>query len=269
MDSYFFRMSVLVFAFQISSTLLSANAQQTPVESIEKVKRSLVQAVCILQNDTNQDEKVDQEVHVLGTGFFVAKDGSFVTSKHVYEPHLYSNRKLPSGCMLGVRIVIVTHEGKRGNHFDFRRKVCLSVENNVDMTLCRTAENPFSKPELLPYIEAAELHETGFGSDGTRVYVSGFPQFLSTPMTDTGIIAARVKLSDILDPFEGPKDYDLVVTSMISRPGMSGSPVYDASGKVLGVVRGNVQDKMGNTLGFLTYYPISSLPSIKQIPGNW
>lgn len=167
----------------------------------------------------------------LGTGFFLDAAGSLATAAHVVE---------------GAAEVLVRWKGKNGTASEVLR-----FDPNVDLIILRTS---FSNTP------AVVLGDSELVTVGEGVVVLSNPQGLEGTVSQ-GILSGVRSLDSV--------KY-LQITAAVS-PGSSGGPVFNLSGRVIGVANATLTS--GQNLNFaLTSNLIKSLPSsshaLKQVTVN-
>jgi S1-C subfamily serine protease/cytochrome c-type biogenesis protein CcmH/NrfG len=133
----------------------------------------------------------------VGTGFFVAADGTLVTNAHVLEGAATAEAKLENGASYNILGVLK-----------------IAIEKDLVLAKVDAKKVPFLR------IATGALPEAG-----TRVVVVGSPFGLEGSVSE-GIISGQRTAK--------PDDEWLQITAAIS-PGSSGSPVIDPQGNVVGV----------------------------------
>lgn len=198
------------------------------VATVARVRRSVVQVATA--------PAPGQAVRV-GTGFFVAGDGSVLTAAHVVE-ETHDDPLL----------VGIPHPGAptvRGS-FTYLPARVVAADADRDLALLRPLRNPFDGlrsgvvvdgREVPLDIAVADLAVDRL-PDGSPVAVAGYPVTEPVLVTTAGVVASAWAF----DPTELPgepavvpvRDYYLL--DITANPGNSGGPAYDAgSGQVIGV----------------------------------
>ncbi len=156
---------------------------------------------------------------VVGTGFIIANGTLLVTSYHVIEGDPISGIRIS---LAGVRVASL-----------------LASDEEADVAIFRlTSKAP----------ESLSLHITRLPDPGSKVFVIGTPLgFLSHTITEGIVSGVRPTAAGRL----------LQITAAIS-PGSSGSPVLDSSGRVVGMVKGSIEE--GQALNFAV-----SAPDIRRV----
>ena len=148
-------------------------------------------------------------VEATGTGFLISADGLVLTNYHLLS-------ELGDVVPKTVQIQIAIREKTA----QFRPAAIIDGANLLDLLLLKMTPAPD------PYIPLS-LGSAYELPPNSEIFTSGFPNSLSY-RKQTGMVEAR----------EGAGGYLWSVT-MAFQSGQSGSPVYDASGKVIGVVKGD------------------------------
>ncbi|MDD2736501.1 MAG: Do family serine endopeptidase [Desulfuromonadaceae bacterium] len=136
----------------------------------------------------------------LGTGFIISSDGYILTNNHVVN---------------GADEVMVKLSDGREVKAEIK-----GLDEKVDLALIKISEK-----ELLPF---AELGDSDSLEVGEWVMAIGNPFGLSHTVT-AGIVSAKGRVIG-----SGPYD-DFIQTDASINPGNSGGPLFNASGKVIGI----------------------------------
>ncbi len=153
----------------------------------------------------------------LGTGFFVTPEGRLITNLHVIR---------------GAEKVVVRKTD--GTSFDAVEVMAHDLPQDYAILKVATSRQP-----------TVLLGDSDLPKIGARVYVIGNPQGLENTVTD-GLLSGRRMLKE---------GVPLLQISAPISTGSSGSPVFDAEGRVIGVAVSRVVD--GQNLNFAI--PINSL----------
>jgi S1-C subfamily serine protease len=180
-----------------------------------------------------------------GTGFFVGKEGYFVTAGHVAQavqskavPPSSVNSSLStlptpaSVTTWGIVVPSVPSEHwLRGAELSqlvvrFDSQI-IHVSEKHDLALCKATENPLQNQGTKNFAREVEFTES-VPPSGTPVAFAGFPLQIKSPISASGTVSAYLFL---------PQLQDLVLLLDVTAwPGSSGSPVFTSSGKVFGVL---------------------------------
>ena len=199
-------------------------AKEISLKTVERAKRSIVAVVC------GYNDPATGKIHVatgLGSGFFVALDGTFVTAAHVIASKGNLPKETPR-CDLGIYIAKTSWRPK-GIELDAKwvRVDECTFDDTIDLAACRPASNPFEASDLAYPIKPMKLDETE-PPDGFAVAFTGFPLNSIRPMTSIGHVSAYRGVNPV-----GPTE---LVIDKAGWPGVSGSPVYDGKGRAIGMV---------------------------------
>jgi len=174
-----------------------AAAQNQPASAVEQLQQTLQRASQNLEASLVAIVGVGSAgPMVLGTGFFVANDGSFVTASHVFQ----ANR--------GVQFqAYVTGEDGEKHLFPF---TTLRADDRHDLRLCRIQS--YHEPSK-PRIRALPLARNSTAIPGTLIVSSGFPLTSPNAVLHFGPVAAS-----------SSPDQTLELAVMVNE-GESGAPV--------------------------------------------
>ena len=164
-------------------------------------------------------DKNDQSI-TLGSGFFINTEGSIVTNHHVLE-----------GC---TKAIIKTEDGKEG--------VVLEIINDVPELDLLIAETSLKSTTPLPLGDSETI------TIGEEIVAIGNPAGLEGTVSN-GIISGVRRVEDIKV---------LQITASTSQ-GSSGGPVFDRSGKVIGIATATLD--IGQNLNFAM--PINYIKTLK------
>ena len=159
-----------------------------------------------------------------GTAFGVLPSGLLVTNKHVV--HTESGEP--------ARRIVVLFANTKG----WQPAHIIRVSADDDLALIQ-----LDKPGTYPVV-AGVSREGALARVGTPVASIGYPLAIDTPMEGTGLndITARTTMT----PGTVSKRLDSVLQmASFSGHGASGSPVFDSSGMVIGVIYGGARESNG------------------------
>ncbi len=186
------------------------------------------------------EETPDREMQAMGSGFIVDPDGFIVTNNHVIEG--------------AEEITVILQDGTRYT------ATLKGQDAKTDLALLKIEPS-----EKLPY---ARFGDSDKAKVGDWVVAVGNPFGLGGSVT-AGIISARGR-----DIQSGPYDDYLQIDAPINR-GNSGGPLFDASGKVVGVNTAIFSPSGGNVgIGFaipaaLAEPVIAELMSDGRVARGW
>lgn len=167
-----------------------------------------------------------------GSGFVVSPDGLCVTNHHV---------------LVGTIGAVIT----LGNGRSYDLIHVESYDETHDLLTFRighwSRDGTIELPSDLEHVEIGELDEVGVG---TRIATVASPHGLATTMAEGLVSAVRATV-------EG----ELLQLSIPVSMGSSGGPVFDASGKVIGVLRSQIG--LGEGLTFAS--PVSFLAPLLEV----
>jgi hypothetical protein len=162
---------------------------------------------------------------IVGTIFFVSVRGDFITADHTLqdtepghrlagcEPNIWFSRPSKTPGMF------------TATTFPFLVKDCIR-DSGGDMARCHTVADlsTAADGQFAPQPVVIDPRQR---DDGTAIAITGYPLGIPVPLSSRGYIGAYQ-----LDA-RGPVDIAIDHTAW---PGISGSPVYDSSGKVVGML---------------------------------
>ena len=199
----------------------------TWIKAINKMKRSICPIVYMIQDAKGNLTYRTTE----GTGFFVGKEGYFITAAHVIRNVDRNARANPR-----TTAVVVVPRGnwpKGDKEIDvnwFKFDLVSSDEEN-DLALCKTRINPFQTDETKHFVQQVIIDDT-IPPDGTELTFTGFPLHNQTPISGRGTVAS-------FQMIKGRNQRGLVLlVHAIVWPGVSGSPLYLENSRVVGLVTG-------------------------------
>jgi Trypsin-like peptidase domain len=122
--------------------------------------------------------------------------------------------------------------------FDPETIYWLSVmADEIDAAVCKTQENPFG-------MEGLHLSRLDFSTkepiDGTAIGFTGFPQYITVPVTSRGHVAS-------IGEFVENRRYILI--DKTTWHGVSGGPLYLCDGTVIGIMA-KVGENLWSGMGF-------------------
>ena len=208
-------------------TTLCARAEESFVKAVDTIKHSVAPIVCltVAQDGTAKLDFIE------GSGFFISKDGSFVTARHVISEMEPSPLRRPCN----TPAVYIPKSGKWSDEgrfvdikwFAFHLDQCVLSSPVVDLARCRTQDDLSKDKDVITPPEPVTI-DAKLPPEGTDIAFSGFPLQITIPRASRATIAGY-----------GSRDNIETTEMVIDRntwPGASGSPIFLASGHVIGVV---------------------------------
>ena len=205
------------------------------IGAIATIRHSVASLDCLGRNAGETDI-----LERAGSAFLVSAAGNFLTAAHVLG---YMRE---SGCSAPALTVSVGEwhpeiQAERVRGFPFKISDCM-IDLVMDIAVCPLTEDlSVSKRDLHLQVEPVQF-EWVVPPDGTPVAFTGFPLRARDPVTFRADVAAyRI-------PWSGDAVPELVLDRP-ALPGFSGSPVYRADGRVVGVLaRTGTGDAAGITI---------------------
>jgi S1-C subfamily serine protease len=226
----------------------------TPLESaILAVKPSVVQIV----------GEVDSIRRIVGSGFFINGDGLVLTASHVADVYeaVQQSPGTRKNVYLGIALPDPRTHGISGitvyQSFYLLPFTVLLRDRIHDVAILKPVKNPFAKDQtpIIFKIGDQELRiEPGYVRlrkesvrDGEEIGFSGYPLARNFLVNKNGIVAtSEIVLSDEelralgheIKQHESP--VFIAIAAMINQ-GLSGSPLFDMEGRVVGICKGHVR----------------------------
>jgi hypothetical protein len=225
-----FRTGVRRIPFAIAVIIPAICAAQAAVAQVEDpfiaAIRSMKHSVTAVMCQKPDPDHPDQSRRIIvGTIFFVSVRGDFITADHTLqdtepghrlagcEPNIWFSRPSKTPGMF------------TATTFPFLVKDCIR-DSGGDMARCHTVADlsTAADGQFAPQPVVIDPRQR---DDGTAIAITGYPLGIPVPLSSRGYIGAYQ-----LDA-RGPVDIAIDHTAW---PGISGSPVYDSSGKVVGML---------------------------------
>jgi hypothetical protein len=211
------------------------------------MKRSIAALDCMAVGSS--EPKILERV---GSAFLVSGAGDFLTAAHVVIEMRKPDRSCPTRAVVlpnGDWQPDIRTEPLRW--FPFHTSSC-RIDRSLDVALCRMDEDFSARRNDLQLKAVPVQFEWGIPPDGTQVAFTGFPLRSRDPITFRAYVAAfRIPWPDESAPE--------LVLDHAALPGFSGSPVYLANGKVVGIL---VKDGKDEAAGASSVLPISAFREI-------
>lgn len=219
------------------------------VETIAKVKQAVFPIACVADKVIEAGKPAVKSKNHVGTGFFISEQGHIVTATHVLKSQ---PPEMVSSCRF--EAVLPTVSGKSVNDLaiSFPLMEC-KQKQDVDVSVCRLGKSPFNDPLLAGRLRILNLRIPENDVDGLKVAITGFPAMFGFPFSSVSRIASVLEKPRVL------------VVDSIAWPGVSGSPLYDADGLVIGVVTGRVNSLVFSEGGALGPMAVVSVRDFSQL----
>jgi V8-like Glu-specific endopeptidase len=193
------------------------------VKTIDSAKRFVLPVVCGYEDENHKF----QTVGIAGTGFLV-ESGRFVTMGHVLDNWDTAFIKARHACVPAVYFPL-------GGWKTFNKRFDLEAitigrcqrDYDLDLAVCELTVNPFTDKRISVSIVAFDTIDR---PEGTEIAFTGFPNEYTVPITSIGHVAGLISI----DHTENGYDY---IMDKAAWPGASGSPVFLADGRVIGIIR--------------------------------
>ena len=217
----------------------AGNGQSPPVAladdpfiaAVEAMKHSVAPLACLTLKGEDSTS-----LSRMGSAFFVTARGDFLTAAHVLAEMQKRERQCP------VAAIILPKQGYQpktlnepAGWFPFQINSCM-VNRVLDVAECRSIAD---LTKLLPDARITPVQfDWSIPPDGTQVAFTGFPFDSRDPMTLRAGVAAYRPI------WRNEKAIDEVALDRGAWPGFSGSPVFRADGRVVGIViKGLLDDR--------------------------
>lgn len=219
---------------QVAGTPAPTPTREPERMDLEKLAVRVVPCVFLIQVFDGSGSSI-----ATGTGFSVSADGLVATNHHVVEN--------------GQRYALVTSQGAKYDNAEV-----IVSDSDTDLAILKIAAKD------LPYLSLAESSKVPIGK---RVAVYGNPLGLAGSLSE-GIISASGRNWPENSPTEAmPNKGVLIQTTTPISPGSSGSPLFDAEGKVIGVMTLTLL-RNSQSLNFAV--PVEALkPLIDRAKSSW
>ncbi len=216
---------------------------------IETIKQSVVSIDCLAVTPT--EAKVVERV---GGGFLISESGDFVTAGHV----LQSMQNQNDSCSTPAITLAVGGWNPEApvEHmvwFQFKHSDC-KIDRVNDVAACRLSSDPAARIREL-HVRAVQF-EWNIPPDGTQVAFTGFPLRSRDPVTFRAHVAA----------YRIPWPDESIPELVLDRPalgGFSGSPIYLANGRIIGLLVATGTNEAG---GVTIARPVSAFREILLKP---
>ena len=215
-----------------------------------------------------------------GTGFFIDKEGRFLTNRHVVQGSgdieknketikrsiqgaLVENNMRKIAANLEVNFHILSVSVAQNDTYvqtekDMIQCSVLKVSDNKDLDVAILQTNTKSIPNGSTYVDLSRAVESKELSIGDRICTIGFPKSFTIGLTSSGLEANNQ--SGEITQERGAYQYGHNITV---HQGASGSPVYDRKGRFAGII---VSGFLGLSQGY--NHAIHPTPVIEFVKDN-
>jgi len=205
---------LLVFAFTFR-----CEAEDVSIKTIETIQRSVVPVLCMVPDEKNSGAAKVRKI--MGTGFLINREGYFLTAAHVV---LGLKPTCGDESFWAIYIPLTpwnTRTKVSTRWFSFSE---CRYNEATDVAFCKLKNNPFSDSQVNKNIQSVRFGLFANHPDGSAVAFTGFPLESTVPITSKGFIATYFAIENWFG------------IDKTAWPGASGSPVYDSSGRVIGIM---------------------------------
>lgn len=248
--------AVLCLLFMIG--ISSVYSSDTPPIVIKKMEQSVARIVNLYVTPLGKEDGV------LGSGFFINREGNLVTNLHVVE--------VPAGCKPLALVVMYKYDGKAV----LSRADVIRKDADRDMAILRIEKAQGYEPLYLQQdkcIAGQTVYSLGFPADLDRIQDAKamYNKWISLLTKQKRTV--EFNLTDDIDQFIRPSLYQGTIGRIVNKPwnndvrkreleilehnavisaGHSGGPLVDADGNVVGVntagkyLKGKIVDKEGD-----------------------
>lgn len=262
------RKTVLVFLVVFLVMSLEGNSQQAG-QGLRKIQTAIpvvndIRSI-VVQIRYEADKEGKKIRGIAGTGFLVSKEAHVITNSHVI---IYTRRRLKLDGATNVKFTVAfaipdsidQNENQVRGSFSLTEVTVIEMDQGNDLALLKCHRNPFKgeissgivfgKNKIQMEFSVAEL-ETELPKEGSDVLISGYPLNIPSLVTQRGMVSSQTfqsinnEVPGGPDWFRFPHLVNVLFIDAVVNPGNSGGPVYSPStGRVVGVLKGNVQSPL-------------------------
>lgn len=210
--------------------LIQGCGKLTQIDSVKAIEKNY-NSIHILGNVNEQNE-----IHVEGSGFFINKEGYYITNLHAILGAIKYYKEHPDA----PPVILIRENFKRGDSKITWKVLKLESfpvkDETFDIAVIKTTPNPFIDSKLRNNLSIVNLN-TQIPPDGTRLIYSGFPEQTKIISSREGILGGlTIRKHEISN-----NDTPVLEIATSSATGYSGSPLYlSTDGTVVGIVVGGV-----------------------------
>lgn len=205
---------ILVILLCLNLTMFINNTFQTNTEEI--YSKSISKVVEIRTTE-------DGVIYSYATGFFVNKNGTILTNKHV----VYNNDTGKEYSTIEIRLA----SSNNWQHVEIEK-----ISENSDLALIKSDEQEVSYFKFERKVK-----------NGESIYTIGNPNGFGLSYT-SGIVSSSVK-----NVIYNENNIKAIQTSFVINEGNSGGPVFNKNGKVIGIISFRLKDKQGNVIQGISF----------------
>ena len=191
-------------------TVIFSN-EENLVKVIKEASLAVVSVMAAEAKDltaTTTNEEIGKKPMPTGSGFFISKDGTILTNRHIVED-------------AALEYVVITSDGKT-----YPVSV-ISRSSSQDVAVLKVEGNNF---DFIPLGDSKNINvgqtAIALGSD--------LGEFQNT--VSVGVVSGLNKLAAALNSVSGPEDLvALIQIDAAANPGTSGGPLVDLNGRAIGI----------------------------------
>jgi S1-C subfamily serine protease len=218
------RSAICLMLFVCGVSLLANPGEENGFSAaMGKMKQAVVPVVCFVTQAKTNDSYL---ISIEGTGFFITGDSRVITAGHVAQS-MTSKSRIPA-CPTPAIYLPVDGWNTSSTRIEYIPITQCAYGNSLDIAACDLLEDPMKVSEITIKPVPAALDHTVY-PDGTPVAFTGFPLNFIKPITSQGIVGTYRGDNPVLGTTE-------LVIDKNAWPGASGSPVYESSGKIVGMI---------------------------------